>query len=92
MATRDTARDTISDLEIVSGLLMSLRSFPGWKPRRTIVLCSWGAEEPGLIGSTEWAEVTIDHFIDVSCNLAASPYEHHRCEYEKVQLHWIPSN
>ncbi|HEX8160733.1 MAG TPA: M28 family metallopeptidase [Pyrinomonadaceae bacterium] len=28
----------------------------GWKPRRTIVLCSWDAEEQGLIGSTEWAE------------------------------------
>jgi N-acetylated-alpha-linked acidic dipeptidase len=28
----------------------------GWQPRRTIVLCSWDAEEYGLIGSTEWAE------------------------------------
>jgi N-acetylated-alpha-linked acidic dipeptidase len=28
----------------------------GWKPRRTIILCSWDAEEQGLIGSTEWAE------------------------------------
>lgn len=28
----------------------------GWKPRRTLVLCSWGAEEFGLIGSQEWAE------------------------------------
>lgn len=28
----------------------------GWKPRRTILLCSWDAEEYGLIGSTEWAE------------------------------------
>jgi len=28
----------------------------GWQPRRTIVLCSWGAEEHGLIGSTEWTE------------------------------------
>jgi len=30
----------------------------GWRPRRTIVFCSWGAEEYGLIGSTEWVEVT----------------------------------
>jgi N-acetylated-alpha-linked acidic dipeptidase len=22
----------------------------GWKPRRTIVLCSWDAEEYGLVG------------------------------------------
>jgi N-acetylated-alpha-linked acidic dipeptidase len=28
----------------------------GWKPRRTIILCSWDGEEQGLIGSTEWAE------------------------------------
>jgi N-acetylated-alpha-linked acidic dipeptidase len=28
----------------------------GWKPRRTLVMCEWGAEEPGLIGSTEWVE------------------------------------
>ncbi|ORY06227.1 N-acetylated-alpha-linked acidic dipeptidase-like protein 2 [Clohesyomyces aquaticus] len=28
----------------------------GWKPRRTIVLCSWDAEEYGLVGSTEWME------------------------------------
>ncbi|KAL2500958.1 Peptidase M28 family protein [Forsythia ovata] len=28
----------------------------GWKPRRTIVLCNWDAEEYGLIGSTEWVE------------------------------------
>ena len=28
----------------------------GWKPRRTIVICHWDAEEQGLIGSTEWVE------------------------------------
>jgi N-acetylated-alpha-linked acidic dipeptidase len=28
----------------------------GWRPRRTIVLCSWDAEEYGLVGSTEWVE------------------------------------
>ncbi|KAH9509172.1 N-acetylated-alpha-linked acidic dipeptidase 2 [Bulinus truncatus] len=27
-----------------------------WKPRRSIIFCSWGAEEYGLIGSTEWVE------------------------------------
>lgn len=31
--------------------------YPGWKPRRSIILCSWGAEEYALIGSTEWVEV-----------------------------------
>ncbi len=28
----------------------------GWRPRRTIVYAAWDAEEPGLIGSSEWAE------------------------------------
>ena len=28
----------------------------GWKPKRTLVYCAWDAEEPGLIGSTEWLE------------------------------------
>jgi N-acetylated-alpha-linked acidic dipeptidase len=32
----------------------------GWKPRRTIVYCSWDGEEPGLLGSTEWAEEHTD--------------------------------
>ncbi len=28
----------------------------GWQPRRTIIYAAWDGEEPGLIGSTEWAE------------------------------------
>ena len=28
----------------------------GYKPKRTLVYCGWDAEEPGLIGSTEWVE------------------------------------
>ena len=28
----------------------------GWRPKRTIVFISWDAEEPGLLGSTEWVE------------------------------------
>jgi N-acetylated-alpha-linked acidic dipeptidase len=32
----------------------------GWKPRRTIMLAAWDAEEWGLIGSTEWAEKHAD--------------------------------
>ena len=27
-----------------------------WRPGRTLVLCSWDAEEYGLIGSTEFVE------------------------------------
>ena len=32
----------------------------GWKPKRTLVYASWDGEEPGLIGSTEWAETHAD--------------------------------
>jgi N-acetylated-alpha-linked acidic dipeptidase len=28
----------------------------GWRPRRTIKLCSWGGEEFALLGSFEWVE------------------------------------
>ncbi|HMA75588.1 MAG TPA: transferrin receptor-like dimerization domain-containing protein, partial [Xanthobacteraceae bacterium] len=28
----------------------------GWRPKRTLVYFSWDAEEPMLLGSTEWAE------------------------------------
>ena len=28
----------------------------GYKPVRTLVYCAWDGEEPGLMGSTEWAE------------------------------------
>ncbi len=31
----------------------------GWKPRRTIVMCEWDGEEPGLMGSTEWVEANL---------------------------------
>ncbi len=32
----------------------------GWKPKRTIVYAAWDGEEPGLLGSTEWAEAHAD--------------------------------
>jgi N-acetylated-alpha-linked acidic dipeptidase len=28
----------------------------GWRPKRTLVYLGWDGEEPGLLGSTEWAE------------------------------------
>jgi len=28
----------------------------GWKPKRTLIYCAWDGEEPGLLGSTAWAE------------------------------------
>ena len=32
----------------------------GWRPDRTLVYASWDGEEPGLLGSTEWAETHAD--------------------------------
>jgi N-acetylated-alpha-linked acidic dipeptidase len=32
----------------------------GWRPKRTLVYCGWDGEEPGLLGSTEWAETHAD--------------------------------
>jgi len=32
----------------------------GWRPKRTLVYASWDAEEPMLLGSTEWVETHAD--------------------------------
>ena len=32
----------------------------GWRPKRTIVYCSWDGEEPGLLGSSEFVETHLD--------------------------------
>ena len=52
------ANDPISGqaamLEEAKALSALMRT--GWKPKRSIVYCSWDGEEPGLIGSTEFAE------------------------------------
>ncbi|MFY8035964.1 MAG: M28 family metallopeptidase [Cyclobacteriaceae bacterium] len=36
----------------------------GWKPKRTIIYCAWDAEEPSLMGSTEWVEDHWDELVD----------------------------
>jgi N-acetylated-alpha-linked acidic dipeptidase len=50
----DPNSGTTAMLETARGFGQLLKK--GWKPRRTIVLCSWDGEEYGLLGSTEWAE------------------------------------
>jgi len=50
----DPSSGTASMLEAVHGMGALLKQ--GWRPKRTIVICSWDAEEEGLIGSTEWVE------------------------------------
>jgi N-acetylated-alpha-linked acidic dipeptidase len=51
----DPNSGTAAMLEAVHGFGELIKQ--GWKPRRTIVIGSWDAEEEGLIGSTEWAEM-----------------------------------
>jgi len=50
----DPSSGTAAMLEAVHGVGALVKE--GWRPKRTIVFCSWDAEEEGLIGSTEWVE------------------------------------
>jgi N-acetylated-alpha-linked acidic dipeptidase len=52
------ASDPLSGHVAMMGEAKSLGALykAGWKPKRTIVYTSWDAEEPMLLGSTEWAE------------------------------------
>ena len=50
----DPSSGTAAMLEAVHGLGVLLKS--GWKPKRTLIVASWDAEEEGLIGSVEWVE------------------------------------
>jgi N-acetylated-alpha-linked acidic dipeptidase len=50
----DPNSGTTAMLEVARGFGQLLKA--SWRPRRTIILCSWDGEEFGLIGSTEWAE------------------------------------
>lgn len=43
--------DLMEEARAVSELVKT-----GWRPKRTIVYAGWDGEEPGLLGSTEWAE------------------------------------
>ena len=42
----------MAEAKAIGGLLQGR-----WRPRRTLVYASWDGEEPGLLGSTEWAEL-----------------------------------
>jgi len=41
----------LAEAQAIGGLVSR-----GWRPLRTLVYASWDAEEPMLVGSTEWAE------------------------------------
>lgn len=50
----DPSSGTAATLETCRAIGEAVKA--GWKPKRTLVYCSWDAEEYGLVGSTEWAE------------------------------------
>src|SRR5437588_1910683 len=56
------AQDPVSGIsaEMEEARVLGDLSKAGWKPKRTIIYCAWDAEEPGLIGSTEWVETHAD--------------------------------
>ncbi|WP_025413640.1 transferrin receptor-like dimerization domain-containing protein [Gemmatirosa kalamazoonensis] len=56
------AEDPISGLvpELEEARALGALYAQGWRPKRTIVYAAWDGEEPGLLGSTEWAEAHAD--------------------------------
>ncbi len=54
----DPISGTSPEMEEARGLSELLKQ--GWRPDRTIIYCFWDGEEPGLLGSTEWAETHAD--------------------------------
>jgi N-acetylated-alpha-linked acidic dipeptidase len=54
----DPTSGMVAELEEARGLGELLKA--GWKPKRTIIYCAWDGEEPGLLGSTEFAETHSD--------------------------------
>jgi N-acetylated-alpha-linked acidic dipeptidase len=54
----DPIAGLVAEMEEARALGELLKS--GWKPKRTIIYCAWDGEEPGLLGSTEWAEAHYD--------------------------------
>ena len=54
----DPSSGTASMMELTRAL-GSLKQ-QGWRPRRTLIVCSWDGEEFALTGSTEWGEQFAD--------------------------------
>ncbi|XP_047129884.1 glutamate carboxypeptidase 2 isoform X1 [Hydra vulgaris] len=51
----DPSSGTAAIMEI-GRALGSYKKEKNWRPQRSIKICSWGAEEPGVLGSYEWAD------------------------------------
>jgi N-acetylated-alpha-linked acidic dipeptidase len=54
MGAFDPLAGNVAMLEEAKSIGMLAKT--GWRPKRTLVYASWDGEEPGLLGSTEWAE------------------------------------
>ena len=62
----DPHSGTIALLEMARAIGTLVKG--GWRPRRSILLCSWDGEEYGLLGSTEWCE---GHAQELTANAVA---------------------
>ena len=54
----DPIAGLVPELEEARALGMLFKQ--GWHPKRTLIYAAWDGEEPGLLGSTEWAEAHTD--------------------------------
>jgi N-acetylated-alpha-linked acidic dipeptidase len=54
----DPSSGTASMMELTRALGAMLKN--GFRPKRTLIFCSWDGEEIGLTGSTEWGEQFAD--------------------------------
>lgn len=79
----DPSSATATLLEIVRSYSLLMKE--GWRPRRSILFCSWGGSEQGFTGVTEWVEehlallgsraiayLNVDIAVESAYNLAVS--------------------
>lgn len=53
------ASDPVSGSAVLSEIVKAIGEYKkenGYRPRRSLMACSWGAEEMGILGSKEWAD------------------------------------
>ncbi len=69
------AQDPVSGMsaELEEARAMGELRKQGWQPKRTIVYAAWDGEEPGLLGSTEWAEAHAEELRRSAARSCLSP-------------------
>ena len=86
----DPNSGTAAMLEMARGLAAALKT--GWRPRRTLLLASWDAEEYGLVGSTEWGEDKAeDKAEDLQAHLTAYINLDSAVTGDRLEVDGIPS-